>query len=99
MKTFLTSSCYLSLRKIFRIWGFCGPYFPVFALNTEIYSAKYGPNQTPYSDAFHAVFDFSKMHNQQINQICLLSDIFWHHLIAKIMLITPLLIDITLMLS
>ena len=28
-----------------------GPYFPVFALNTE----KYGPEKTPYLDTFHAV--------------------------------------------
>ena len=29
----------------------CGPYFPVFGLNT----GKYGPEITPYLDAFHAV--------------------------------------------
>ena len=41
-----------------------GPYFPVFGLNTEIYSVnlvcnpntgKYGPEITPYLDTFHAV--------------------------------------------
>ena len=29
----------------------CGPYFPVFGLNTE----KYRPEITPYLDTFHAV--------------------------------------------
>ena len=28
-----------------------GPYFPVFGLNT----GKYGPEITPYLDAFHAI--------------------------------------------
>ena len=39
---------------------FSGPYFPVFGLNTEIYSVnqeyrntgKYGPENTPYLDTF-----------------------------------------------
>ena len=30
---------------------FSGPYFPVFVLNT----GKYGPEETPYFDTFHAV--------------------------------------------
>ena len=30
---------------------FSGPYFPEFGLNT----GKYGPEETPYLDAFHAV--------------------------------------------
>ena len=30
---------------------FSGPYFPAFGLNTE----KYGPENTPYLDNFHAV--------------------------------------------
>ena len=41
-----------------------GPYFPVFRLNTEIYSVnlfspntgKYGPKITPYLNTFHAVY-------------------------------------------
>ena len=38
-----------------------GPYFPVFGLNTQIYSVfnstteKYGPEITPHLDTFHAV--------------------------------------------
>ena len=41
---------------------FSGPYFPVFGLNTEIYTvfssniAKYGPEKTSYLDTFHALF-------------------------------------------
>ena len=39
-----------------------GPYFPVFGLDTEIYTnpnaGKYGPEITPYLDAFHAVVIF-----------------------------------------
>ena len=43
---------------------FSGPYFPVFGLNTEIYSVnyvfspntgKYGPEKIPYVDTFHVV--------------------------------------------
>ena len=40
---------------------FFGPYFPAFGQNTERYSVfspntrKYGPEKTPYLDAFHAV--------------------------------------------
>ena len=43
---------------------FSSPYFPVFGLNTEIYgvnlrtspnTGKYGPENTPYLDTFHAV--------------------------------------------
>ena len=46
---------------------FSGPYFPVFELNTEIYSVnlrisvfspntgKYGPKKIPYLDTFHTV--------------------------------------------
>ena len=34
---------------------FSGPYFPVFGLNMERYSGKYGPEKTPYFDTFHAV--------------------------------------------
>ena len=43
---------------------FSGPYFPVFGLNTEIYSVrvqentntgKYGAEKTLYLDTFHAV--------------------------------------------
>ena len=30
---------------------FSGPYFPVFSQNT----GKYGPEETPYLDTFHAV--------------------------------------------
>ena len=60
-------------REKDRSWALCekcpnnrvssGPYFPVFGLNTEIYSVnlrfqskyrKYGP-ETPYLDTFHAV--------------------------------------------
>ena len=31
--------------------AFCGPYFPVFGLKT----GKYGPEQNPYLDTFHAL--------------------------------------------
>ena len=52
--------------------SFSGRYFPVFALNTEIYSVnlrikseyrnigKYGPEKTPYLDSFHAVISIVK---------------------------------------
>ena len=33
--------------------GFSGPYFPTFGLN----DGKYGPEETPYLDTFHAVTD------------------------------------------
>ena len=48
---------------------FSGPYFPVFGLNTEIYTVnlriqskyrKYGPEKTPYLDTFHTVSVFVK---------------------------------------
>ena len=40
-----------------------GPYFPAFGLNTERYvfspnAGKYGPEETPYLDTFHAVTIF-----------------------------------------
>ena len=35
---------------------FSGPYFPVFGLNT----GKYGPEETPYLDNFHAVLHLLK---------------------------------------
>ena len=39
-------------RKVSKYGGFSGPYFPpVFGLNTR----KYGPEETPYLDTFHAV--------------------------------------------
>ena len=34
-----------------------GPHFPVFGLNT----GKYGPEITPYLDAFHAVINAVKL--------------------------------------
>ena len=43
---------------------FPGPYFPVFGLNTEIFSpniGKYGPEKTPSLDTFHAVMLFTKL--------------------------------------
>ena len=52
-----------------------GPYFPVFGLNTDIYSVKsvfspntekYGPEITPYLDTFHAVrnWKINDFHNK-----------------------------------
>ena len=46
--------------KVSKYGVFSGPYFPVFGLNTKIYSVfipntgKYGPEKTPYN-TFHAV--------------------------------------------
>ena len=37
--------------KVIKYGFFSGPYFPVFVLNT----GKYGPEETPYFDTFHAV--------------------------------------------
>ena len=48
-------------KKIPKYGGFSGPYFPVFGLNTEIYSVfspntgSYRPEKTPYLHTFHAV--------------------------------------------
>ena len=50
--------------KSFYIWGYSGPYFPAFALNTERYfvslriQSEYGKTLariTPNTDTFHAV--------------------------------------------
>ena len=50
--------------KVSKYEVFPGPYFPVFGLNTEVYSVnlriqyenrKYGPEKTPYLDTFHIV--------------------------------------------
>ena len=49
--------------KVSKYGVFSGPYFPVFGLNTEIYSVfslntgKSGPKKTPYLDTFHAVVE------------------------------------------
>ena len=47
--------------KVSKYGVFSGPYFHIFVLNTEICvfstnAEKYGPEKTPYLDAFHAVF-------------------------------------------
>ena len=59
--------------KVSKYGVFSGPYFPVFGLNREIYgvnlriqsqyTGKYGPEKTPYLDAFHAaeVSNFQKI--------------------------------------
>ena len=53
------------MKSVHKYGVFSGPYFPVFGLNTEIYGVnsvssrntrKFGPENTPYLDAFHAVF-------------------------------------------
>ena len=36
---------------------FSGPYFPVFGLNKEIYSEKYGPEKTQYLHNFYAMLE------------------------------------------
>ena len=41
--------------------GFSGPYFPVFGLNT----GKYGPENTPYLDTFHAVSQLTLETNEE----------------------------------
>ena len=50
--------------KVSKYGVFSGPYYPLFGLNTEIYSVnlriqskcrKYGAEKTPYLDTFHAV--------------------------------------------
>ena len=44
--------------KSVQIRSYFWSYFPVFGLATEIYcpnTGKYGPEITPYLDAFHAV--------------------------------------------
>ena len=59
MKIFLLSrpqrgknSCVLgTVWKVSQCWVSYGLYFPVFRLN----AGKYGPEKTPYFDAFHAV--------------------------------------------
>ena len=42
--------------KVSKYRVFSGPYFPVFGLNTEIYSVHLRPEKTPHLDTFHAVF-------------------------------------------
>ena len=51
-------------QKVFKYGVYSGPYFPVFGLNTDMYSVnlrfqseyrKYLPEKTPYLDTFHAV--------------------------------------------
>ena len=42
-----------TIWKVSKYGAISGPYFPVFALNTE----KYGPEITPYLDTFHAVIN------------------------------------------
>ena len=49
-----------TLREVSKYGVFSGPYFPVFGLNTGIFvfspnAGKYGPENTPYLDTFHAV--------------------------------------------
>ena len=55
------------MKSVHKYGAFSGPYFPVFGLNTEIYGVnsvsspntrKFGPEKTPYLDAFYAVFKF-----------------------------------------
>ena len=41
--------------KSVQIKSFSGPYFLVFRLNTQIYSAKYGPEKTPYWHNLYAI--------------------------------------------
>ena len=47
--------------KVSKYGVFSGSYFPLFGLNTEVYSVfslntrKYGPEKTLYLDTFHAV--------------------------------------------
>ena len=57
--------------KVSKYGVFSGPYFPLFGLNTEIYSVnlriqsksgKHGPESSPYLDTFHAV-SYSLIHN------------------------------------
>ena len=53
--------------KVSKYGVISGPYFPVFGLNTEIYSVfspktgKYGPEVTPYLESFHAVYIIFKL--------------------------------------
>ena len=45
--------------KVSKYGVISGPYFPVFVLNTNLFSrntGKYGPEITPYLDTFHAVW-------------------------------------------
>ena len=53
---FLTTTCKIllkemELRESVQIRSFSGPYFSIFGLNT----GKYGPEENPYLDTFHAV--------------------------------------------
>ena len=49
------------MREMSKYRVFSGPYFPIFGLNTPYLTVfspnarKYGPEKTPYMDAFHAV--------------------------------------------
>ena len=62
---FAKKTChYYTTWKMANYGVFCGPYFPVFRLNTEIYGVNLriwskwrecGPEKTPYLDTFHAV--------------------------------------------
>ena len=60
-------------------WGvFSGPYFPTFGMNTERYEVslrihseceKYGPEETPYLDTFHAVSNYHYHHHYQMRRL------------------------------
>ena len=53
------SSVIYTVWKVYNYGVFSGPYFPVFGLNTEVYTSvliqEYGPEKVPYLDTFHAV--------------------------------------------
>ena len=45
----------ITALKVSKYHVFCGPYIPVFGLNSE----KYGPEKAPYLETFHAVYSMS----------------------------------------
>ena len=58
----------ITVRKVSKYGVFSGPYFPAFGLNT----GKYGPEETPYFDTFHAVLQAMKgqyCHNIEASQL------------------------------
>ena len=65
---------------------FSGRYFTVFGLNT----GKYGPEQTPYLDTFHAVLACRKYKNYYNDQINLHINKFDYEILKTVNKITKI---------
>ena len=58
MTNVIKISLYHCVKSV-RIWGYSGPRFPAFRLNTERYSGKMQSRITPNTDSFYAVYRFN----------------------------------------